>query len=294
MRQRCLQALGCVGLMIVLSCSVLLAIEPDDKADGDKPADTEAVKSTKSAARASKRNPHTSASDINQGRNFFRVWCARCHGLDARGAKGPDLTNGVFRHVRNDEELYNVVANGIPGTDMSGFGDGGETAEGEVVWQMVAYIRQEEKKRGATAGKQPSGDIKRGLALFKKHKCATCQWTGKDGGRRGSDLSRLAAGPDFVRRSILDPDARIGSGYQLVQLLMNDGRLVTGRRLNENTYFMLLMDEKENLVAVRKNQIEEISRPHKSLMPSFKEHLKAGEIEDLTTYILSLRKGASK
>ena len=59
-------------------------------------------------------NPHTSPSDVNQGRNFFRVYCARSHGLNARAAKRPDLTDGVFRHARNDDDLFKVITNGIP------------------------------------------------------------------------------------------------------------------------------------------------------------------------------------
>ena len=238
-------------------------------------------------------NPHTSPSDVNQGRNFFRVYCARCHGLNARGAKGPDLTDGVFRHARTDDELYRVITNGIPGTDMAGFGDGSETTA-VLSWQMVAYIRAEENKRGKTAGKHPTGDPARGRALFKKHKCASCHWTGSAGGRRGTDLSRLAAGPDYIRKSLTDPDAQIAGNYQLVQLIMENGQVYSGRRLYENTYFILIMDEHENLRTSSKRRIEQLNRPHKSLMPSFRPFLNSAEVEDLTTYLLSLRKKPSK
>ena len=238
-------------------------------------------------------NPHTSPSDVNQGRNFFRVYCARCHGLNARGAKGPDLTDGVFRHARTDDELYRVITNGIPGTDMAGFGDGSETTA-VLSWQMVAYIRAEENKRGKTAGKHPTGDLARGRVLFKKHKCVSCHWTGSAGGRRGTDLSRLAAGPDYIRKSLTDPDAQIAGNYQLVQLIMENGQVYNGRRLYENTYFILIMDEHENLRTISKRRIEQLNRPHKSLMPSFRPFLNSAEVEDLTTYLLSLRKKPSK
>ena len=238
-------------------------------------------------------NPHTSPSDVNQGRNFFRVYCARCHGLNARGAKGPDLTDGVFRHARTDDELYRVITNGIPGTDMAGFGDGSETTA-VLSWQMVAYIRAEENKRGKTAGKHPTGDLARGRVLFKKHKCVSCHWTGSAGGRRGTDLSRLAAGPDYIRKSLTDPDAQIAGNYQLVQLIMDNGQVYSGRRLYENTYFILIMDEHENLRTISKRRIEQLNRPHKSLMPSFRPFLNSAEVEDLTTYLLSLRKKPSK
>ena len=280
----------CVRLVLaILTCSGLIRAQ-DATPDA---AATDVAKAATAKAKAGAKNPHTSASDVNQGRNFFRVYCARCHGLNARGAKGPDLTDGVFRHARNDDELYGVIANGIPGTDMAGFSDGTDTTV-VLSWQMVAYIRAEEKKRGATTGQHPTGDRARGLALFKKHKCATCHWTGSDGGRRGSDLSRLAAGPDYIRKSLTDPDAQIAGNYQFVQLVMEDGQVYSGRRLYENTYFILIMDEKENLRTISKRRIEQLNRPHKSLMPSFRKLLNSAEVEDLATYILSLRKGQSK
>ncbi|MEE3373044.1 MAG: c-type cytochrome [Planctomycetota bacterium] len=279
-----------------LACTCLLliaAIASSQLVAQDVSAAAAEAEPKPAKTKATTTNPHTSPSDVNQGRNFFRVYCARCHGLNARGAKGPDLTDGVFRHARNDDELYRVIANGIPGTDMAGFSDGTDTTV-VLSWQMVAYIRAEEKKRGAATGKHPTGDRARGLALFKKHKCASCHWTGSEGGRRGTDLSRLAAGPDYIRRSLTDPDAQIAGNYQLVQLVMEDGKVYSGRRLYENSYFILIMDEKENLRTISKRRIEKLSRPHKSLMPSFRKFLNSAEVEDLATYILSLRKGTSK
>ena len=240
-------------------------------------------------------NPHTSTSDVNQGRNFFRVFCARCHGLDARGAKGPDLTDGNFRHARNDEQLFRVIANGIPGTDMAGFGSDAEGGDSETVWQMVSFIRAEEKNRGLSGKSVARGNVARGRLLFEKHKCATCHWTGRSGGRRGTNLSQLAAGADYVRRSLINPSAQIDDDYQPLQIVRTDGRTVSGRRLNENTYFVLLMDEKERLITVPRDEIEELVRPKISLMPSYKDVLSPTDIEDLTAFVLSLRnKGIKK
>ena len=283
---RPLQIAGTCLLLLGVTASIHVAAQ-----DATSAATEPKTNSAKAKPRTP--NPHTSASDVNQGRNFFRVYCARCHGLNARGAKGPDLTDGTFRHARNDDELYRVITNGLPGTDMAGFGDGTDTSA-VLSWQMGAYIRAEEKKRGAVTGKHPAGDPARGRALFKKHKCVTCHWTGSAGGRRGTDLSRLAAGPDYIRKSLTDPDAQIAGNYQLVQLIMENGQVYSGRRLYENTYFILIMDENENLRTISKRRIEQLNRPHKSLMPSFRQFLNSAEVEDLTTYILSLRKRPSK
>ena len=281
-------ACACLIFSATTACSLLTAQDP-----ATEDAAKAATKAKVAKSKAGTTNPHTSASDVNQGRNFYNILCARCHGRNARGAKGPDLTDGIFRYARNDEEIRKVISDGVSGTDMTGFSDGTDVWE-ILSWQMVAYLRAEEKKRGAAAGKHPTGDRQRGLALFKKHKCATCHWTGSDGGRRGSDLSRLAASPNYIRKSMTDPDAQIAGDYQLVQIVMENGQVYSGRRLYENTYFILFMDEKENLRTIRKSRIEQLNRPHKSLMPSFRKYLNSAEVEDLTTYIISLRKGESK
>ena len=51
---------------------------------------------------AEAQNPYTRAEDIQEGRRFFELDCASCHGGDARGGRGPDLTRGTFRHATDD------------------------------------------------------------------------------------------------------------------------------------------------------------------------------------------------
>ncbi|MGH8614821.1 MAG: c-type cytochrome [Gammaproteobacteria bacterium] len=40
----------------------------------------------------------TDTSSVDLGRSLFRMACAACHGIDARGGRGPDLTLGEFAH----------------------------------------------------------------------------------------------------------------------------------------------------------------------------------------------------
>src|SRR2546426_11880961 len=54
---------------------------------------------------------------LQEGMAAFRGNCAYCHGMDARGARGPDLT-GVFRSGRTEEGLFQLVKTGIPGSEM--------------------------------------------------------------------------------------------------------------------------------------------------------------------------------
>ena len=100
----------------------------------------------------------------------------------------------------------------------------------------------------------------------------------------------IAATPDYVRQSLTDPNSQIDGEFQVVRVVLDDGRVLEGRRLFENSHYLLIMDQQENLLTIRTNSIEQIARPHQSLMPSYREVLNPKDIEDLATYVFSLRK----
>src|SRR5262245_41993669 len=54
---------------------------------------------------------------ISNGGAMFRNRCAGCHGPDARGYLGPDLT-GVWENGRTDDKIFDIVRRGVPGTEM--------------------------------------------------------------------------------------------------------------------------------------------------------------------------------
>ena len=240
-------------------------------------------------APATSKNVFTKPGDIHQGRALIRALCSRCHGMDGKGGKGPDLTDGVFRHGETNEEIIRNIRDGIPGTGMPGIGD----VLDEWNWQILSYLRAEASKRTRDQQKL-RGDSVRGYELFKKHKCASCHWGGSSVGRRGPNLARLHATADYVRKSLLDPDSQIDGSYQPLTLLMNDGSVLQGMRLHENTYYVLLIDEHEVLKTIPKSRIDELRKPHKSLMPGFAKELNARDVEDLTAYIFSLQEEPKK
>ncbi len=224
-----------------------------------------------------------------QGRHNLNAACSRCHGRDGKGGKGPDLTTGRFRHAKSDDDLMNIMINGIRGRGMPGLGP-----YDDFWWPIVAYLRTEGEKNKRLPQQVVAGDALQGYELFKKHQCASCHWTGSEGGRRGTDLSMLAATPAYVRQSLIDPNSQIDGEHQLLKLLMDDDQIIEGTRLHENAHFILLMDQQENLLTIRSSDIAQINRPHQSLMPSFKDVLSPKDIEDLATYIFSLSKEQAK
>ena len=223
--------------------------------------------------------------DVRMGKRYINAYCSRCHGRDGKGARGPDLTQGRFRRAQTDEELLNIIQAGIPGTDMVGIGPDYP----DICLNIIAYLRAE-ALNSKNVQIPPAGSVTQGYELFKQHKCASCHWVQGGGGRLGTDLSRLTAPPDYVRNSMLDPESQIDQNFQNVIVYTQDDLVLHGRRLHENSYFLLMMDMQENLHVIAKQHIQEIKRPHQSLMPSFRNQLNGQDIEDITTYIFSLQK----
>ncbi len=235
------------------------------------------------AQTAESKSPTASAADIEGGRQLVRAYCTRCHGLDATGARAPDLTQRVLRHGNSDEALTRIIQNGIPGTGMAGF----SWWPAKHVRQVVSFLQHQ---RGSHDPPVLTGDALKGKAVFEKHKCATCHWTGPTGGRRGTDLSVSRGRLEYVRKAIVNPGTDVDREYQQVVLVASDGRILQGMRLSENSFYLQLIDEQDRLYTIAKADIDELKRPTQSLMPSFEKELNPKELEDLIAYVFSLRK----
>ena len=64
------------------------------------------------------RNPHlNNMESIRSGMALYRSRCGDCHGLDAAGYRGPNLT-AYMAGGATDEQLYQAIRKGRPGTEM--------------------------------------------------------------------------------------------------------------------------------------------------------------------------------
>src|SRR5579862_8164631 len=92
---------------------------------------------------AEQRNPLAGNSKAAKLGEFqFRINCAFCHGLGARGGgRGPDLTRAHKTHGQTDAEMFQIINNGIPGTAMPANGTNGQgvgMSETEIR-QLISY-----------------------------------------------------------------------------------------------------------------------------------------------------------
>tara|TARA_B100000470_G_C19441165_1_gene237336 strand:- start:155 stop:409 length:255 start_codon:yes stop_codon:yes gene_type:complete len=74
-----------------------------------------------------------------------------------------------------------------------------------------------------------------------------------------------------------------------VRAVDQEGTLFTGRRLNEDTYTVQLIDQAERLVSLVKADLREFTVLTTSAMPSYEETLSEQERADVLAYLLSLK-----
>ena len=74
-----------------------------------------------------------------------------------------------------------------------------------------------------------------------------------------------------------------------VRVVTADGSVVNGRRLNEDTYSVQLIDDQERLLSFDKVDLREYTILTTSLMRSYAEIFTEEEIADVLAYLRSLK-----
>jgi cytochrome c oxidase cbb3-type subunit III len=233
------------------------------------------------------KNPNTGGPEaIEQGRSLFRLACALCHGIDARGSRAPDLTSGRWTHGGSDAEIYRTIKMGVKGTEMPPVG--GNLKE-EEIWMIIAFLRSLRLDSGfPVAGSREAGE----KIFFGRGSCSRCHMVKGRGGRLGPDLSRIGAARSdrYLVESIRDPSQDIAREYETVIAVTRDGKQITGVRRNEDTFSIQLMDQAEQLHLFLKKALQEVFYEKRSLMPDYGERVLGKiELQDLLAFLDSLR-----
>jgi putative heme-binding domain-containing protein len=225
-----------------------------------------------------------SAAEIQAGSRLYATQCQQCHGQMGDQISGTNLRRGQFRRVTSDDDIKRIVASGLTEVGMPPFKF--QPAELDAI---VAFIR---------AGFDPGGtavrigDAQRGRAVYDgKGQCSTCHRVNGLGSRVAPDLSDIGSArqPAALHRSLLEPTKGMWPINRPVRIVTRDGRTIAGRRLNEDTFTIQLIDANERLVSIDKSEIKEYERAKQSTMPSVAGKLSGDEIADLIAYLLSLK-----
>lgn len=232
------------------------------------------------------KNPLDTPRDAELGRMTFVTsgGCSYCHANDGTGGRGANLTNGEYRFGGSDEQLFETIRNGIPGSDMPP--TRGPDPE---IWQLVAFV----KRLGSQGlNEKASGDAAAGKLIYDtKGGCAGCHSIHNTGGILGPDLTRVGRRRSlrFLEESIIRPEADLPLDYRAVRVVMASGETVIGIRLNEDDVSIQLREVNGSLRAFLKDSLKEVRRDSPSLMPAYGSALSQKEIEDLVAYLSSLR-----
>jgi putative heme-binding domain-containing protein len=225
-----------------------------------------------------------STADIETGSRLYGSQCALCHGPNGDVVSGINLRRQQFRRPLSDDDLRKVITGGKPDAGMPPFRFQPSELDG-----VVAFIRAGFDVAG-TAVK--IGDAAHGRELFAgKGACASCHRVNGAGPRVAPDLSDIGAvrQPSALQRSLLDPTSAMLPINRPVRIVTRDGRTIRGRRLNEDTASVQLIDDQERLMSIMKSDVAEYEIGKVSPMPPVAGKLSDAEIADLVAYLLSLK-----
>ena len=221
--------------------------------------------------------------DIARGSLLYASQCTQCHGRDGDQISGIDLRRGTFRRSRSDEDLGQAITQGTPG-GMPPF-----KLDAAELTGIVAFIRA----GFDTSASVRVGSASRGRAVFEgRGECATCHRVAGRGPRSAPDLSDIgiARAPAVLERTIRSPSAALLPINRPVRIVTREGQTIRGRRLNEDTHTVQILDEGERLVSIAKKDVRSFEVARESAMPAYEGRLTDDEIADVLAYLLTLRR----
>jgi cytochrome c oxidase cbb3-type subunit 3 len=228
--------------------------------------------------------PKATPQDLIDGQRDFAAQCSYCHGPQGEGGQGAVLATPRLPHAADDETLFHVIREGIPGTTMPA-----SALSTDRIWRVAAFVRS----LGRVEGAKSAGDSARGLQIYtSRGRCAQCHTVRGHGGAIGPDLTNVGTrlNTPTLRNAILYPESSFPRDFMQVTIVAKDSRKITGVRVNEDTFSIQLRDLSSQLHSFWKSELTEVTKDFgRSPMPAFKASLTPADLEDLVAYLESLK-----
>ena len=229
---------------------------------------------------------------IRAGKESYQLVCSGCHGVTGEGGRGPNLVTAPGIQKASDQELFGVIKDGIPGSDMPP-----SPLEEERIWQVAAYVRS----LSAPAIRQNvAGDREAGRMLFYGEAgCTKCHMIRGEGGYLGPDLTNLGVTVNLarIREALLDPNKRFAKGFDPVTVTLVDGTRIEGVAKNYSNYALQILDNEGGLHFLANDEAAAIEFLDDSWMPAdYSQRLSSDEIQDILAFLsrLSLSSDATR
>ena len=229
------------------------------------------------------------AADLAEGEKIFKVHCARCHGIAGQGGEGSNLVRSKLKYATDDQALIDLLDEGIPGTGMPAIW----TLDEQQTTQVAGYVRT----LGELEAEEMPGNPGRGKDIYQKSGgCPACHIIAGHGIGIGPELTHVGdqRGLDYLRQSLTDPAATQSQtmGYQnyLTVRVKSLQAEVEGLRVNEDAFTIQVRDMSGTIHSFPKDELTEFEKifAH-SLMPEYSAALSDEDMDDLISYMMSLR-----
>jgi putative heme-binding domain-containing protein len=158
---------------------------------------------------------------------------------------------------------------------------------GAIEGATTATMQQQVERLGSVL-RSGSGTPYPGKKLFQAT-CAKCHQLFGQGGQVGPDLTTYKRDdiPNLLLH-IVNPSAEIREGYETLLVTTKDGRAVTGFLVDKDNQVVVLRGADGQTITVRQEQIEEMLRQRKSLMPEgLLDSMSEQQVRDLFAYLRS-------
>ncbi len=131
-----------------------------------------------------------------------------------------------------------------------------------------------------------TGDAASGHALFVKH-CAICHRLYGEGNQIGPDLTAAdRKNLTVLLPNVVDPSGVIRPEFRAYNVVLDDGRILTGLLADQNESTVTVLDAKNQRTVIKRSNIEELKASDTSLMPdNVLEPLNEQDIRDLFAYV---------
>lgn len=231
--------------------------------------------------------PPPDQAAVKLGEPLYKQNCAACHGANARGAEGPNLTRSTLvLHDEKGHDIAEVVKNGRPQAGMPAF----PTLKQDEIYDIAEYLHQQVNNaanRGLYANlyagqrNQTGGDPKQGEAFFQAN-CTSCH-------SATGDLAKIALKypQAFAMQARFIWPGSKEAGQATVKTA--SGETFTGTIVRLDDFDVALRNANGEYHSWPRNevqvQVEDRLAGHSALLPKYKD----SDLHNVTAYLLTLK-----
>lgn len=233
---------------------------------------------------------HAQNAPQGKGQAEFQRICSGCHSVNI--ATSQRLTHDVWAGVVSD-----MVSRGAQGTSeelddvvnylSANFGPGNAAAPSAAPSQAAAPAPIAEQKQAPLSDEE----VSKAKRLIQTNGCLSCHRVGREGSYIGPDLNDVGShsSPQQIQAALVSPNKEVHPENRTVRLVTSDGKMVTGRLLNQDGFTVQIIDSSSQLRSFQRSTLREFTIVTTNPMPSYSEKMNAEDLTVLVHYLSSLK-----